>query len=236
MAEKTKIMVVEDDPFLGLIVKELFESRGYDASLFKDGEQAQQAFFEEQPDLCVLDVMLPRKDGFTLANEIRQSGSNVPIVFLTAKSMTEDVVKGFKLGANDYVKKPFSMEELLVRVESILQRNEQVAAHQEEVIQPQEELFLLGNTHFNYTFQWLEVDGKQQTLTPREAELLKMLCSERNKVVNRKLILVKLWGDDTFFNGRSLDVFIAKIRKMLKHEPDLKIVTIRGEGYKLVSK
>ncbi|PWJ44922.1 DNA-binding response OmpR family regulator [Sediminitomix flava] len=222
-------MVVEDDPFLGLLVKELFENRGYEATLFKDGERAFKGFCEIQPDLCVLDVMLPIKDGFSLAEEIRTTDSNVPIVFLTAKSMTEDVVKGFQIGANDYVKKPFSMEELLVRVESILKREKGIGK-----LESSEVSYQFGIIDFNYTYQQISVGDMHKSLTSREADLLKILCEQRNQLVNRKLILVKLWGDDSFFNGRSLDVFITKLRKLLKAEERLQIQTVRGEGYRLV--
>ncbi|GAA4843739.1 response regulator transcription factor [Algivirga pacifica] len=228
---KKKLLIVEDDPYLGFLVKELFESKGYEVVLKENGVDGTQAFFIAQPDLCILDVMLPDKDGFTLAKEIRAVNQQIPIIFLTAKTMTEDVVKGFKIGGNDYVKKPFSMEELLVRVDALLARNK----GQSLPLGGQDKSYTLGNVLFNYHFQELQMGTETISLTPREAELLKMLSDNLQEVVSRKLILMQLWGDDSFFNGRSLDVFMAKLRKRLK-KTDVIVQTIRGEGYRLLVK
>lgn len=228
MSQKQKILMVEDDQYLGLIVKECFETRGFEVTWCQDGHKGQNAYETEQPDICIFDVMMPEKDGFSLAEEIRKTDKETPIVFLTARSMTEDVIKGFSIGAHDYVKKPFSMEELIVRVQSILDR----AGSSSPALS--RNIFQLGQYSFDFEKQTLTHPKEKRSLTPREAELLKMLCQNTNAVVDRKAILKKIWGDDSFFNGRSLDVFMTKLRKYLKKDENIRIINLRGEGYKFV--
>jgi len=225
MAKPIHILLAEDEPSLGQIVKESLESKDFQVTLCKDGEAAWNAFEKDTPDILVLDVMMPKKDGFTLAKEIRKHDKDVPILFLTAKSQTKDVVEGFQLGGNDYLKKPFSMEELIVRIHNLLRRS-----------QDQEEHILhIGNYTFNPKKQQLQhQDEESISLTHREAELLYHLYLQRNEVMDRSVILKKLWGDDDFFNARSMDVFITKLRKKLEKDPEIQIVNIRGFGYKLI--
>ncbi|MFC2120520.1 response regulator transcription factor [Bacteroidota bacterium] len=227
---KTKVLIVEDDPFLGLIVKENFETRGYESHLCKDGESGLKAYCKLKPDICILDVMMPIKDGFTLAKEIRKIDKKVPLIFLTAKSLQQDVIEGFNIGADDYIKKPFSMEELLLRVSAIIKRADGTAPDSSGIT-----TFYIGKYLFNYEAQFLRYnDSFTQKLTHREAELLKLLFENKNQVLDREPTLTKLWGDDNYFTGRSMDVFISKIRKYLQNDPNLEIINIRGKGYKLV--
>ncbi len=226
---KIKVLIVEDDPFLGLIVKENFETKGFDAFLNKDGDSGLKAFCSIKPDICILDIMMPLKDGFTLAKEIREIDKKVPIIFLTAKSMQQDVIEGFNVGADDYVKKPFSMEELILRVNVILKRTENLPN-----VSQGHNSYHIGNYLFNYEAQILKHDNLTQKLTHREAELLKLLFENKNKVLDREPTLTKLWGDDNFFTGRSMDVFISKLRKYLQKDSNLEIINIRGKGYKLI--
>ncbi|HPF12008.1 MAG TPA: response regulator transcription factor [Flavobacteriaceae bacterium] len=225
MAETIHILLAEDEPSLGQIVKESLETQGYQVSLCKDGQQALEVFQKDAPDILVLDVMMPKKDGFTLARDIRKHNTQVPILFLTAKSQTQDVVEGFQLGGNDYLKKPFSMEELIVRIQNLLRSN-----------QLQENTAVaLGNYSFHFKKQWLQFqDEKPLSLTHREAHLLFHLYHHRNTILDRSVILKKLWNDDDFFSARSMDVFITKLRKKLKKDPNIQIINVRGYGYKLV--
>lgn len=226
MNEKITILLAEDEPSLGQIVKESLETRNFRVLLAENGEKALELYRNRAPQLLVLDVMMPRKDGFTLAKEIRQLDSDIPIIFLTAKSQSIDVVEGFNAGGNDYLKKPFSMEELIVRVHNLLKRKEQGE---------QVENILIGNFVFNFTKQTLSFKNEEsELLTHREAQLLLHLCKNRNEVLDRSLILKKLWGDDDFFSARSMDVFISKLRKKLNRDPNLQILNVRGYGYKLV--
>src|SRR6186997_1355345 len=226
---KTKVLYVEDELFLGKIVKESLESRGFEVIMESDGAKATGAFKRSEPDICVLDVMLPNKDGFTIADEIREQNEEVPIIFLTAKTQTEDVVKGFTLGGNDYIRKPFSMEELIVRIQHLLRNKNEEG--------PQK---ITGNSISigNYTFQLnrqLLTNGKEdRKLSFRESELLKVLYENREKIIDRKDILNLLWGNDNFFNSRNLDVYITKLRSYLKNDPSLEIITIKGIGYRFV--
>ncbi|MBK1441531.1 response regulator transcription factor [Parapedobacter sp. ISTM3] len=225
---KLKVLLAEDEPFLGKIVKESLESRDFDVIWVQDGLKAYSAFRTFDPAICVFDVMMPAKDGFTLTEEIRKINEHVPIIFLTAKSLTEDVVKGFEMGGNDYLKKPFSMEELIVRMKALLNR---------PVKQPQyttREQFAIGSYMFNSTLQELAADGEVVKLSFRESALLKMLMENKNQVLDRKVALDYLWGEDNFFNARSMDVFITKLRKYLKKDSNIEIVNIRGIGYKLM--
>ena len=226
---KTKVLYVEDELFLGKIVKESLESRGFEVIMESDGAKATTVFKKSEPDICVLDVMLPNKDGFTIADEIRELNEEVPIIFLTAKIQTEDVVKGFSLGGNDYIRKPFSMEELIVRIQNAL-RNKTEAPKK-----------ITGDsvTMGTYTFQLNRQvlnDGKEdRKLSYRESELLKILYENRDKIIDRKDILNLLWGNDNFFNSRNLDVYITKLRGYLKEDPSLEIITIKGIGYRFVT-
>lgn len=226
---RIKILYVEDELFLGKIVKESLESRKYDVVMETDGAIAVQAFQRVTPDICVLDIMLPNKDGFTIAEEIRKINSRVPILFLTAKTQTSDLVKGFTMGANDYIRKPFSMEELIVRLENALRNREEGKrpGAMEEVV--------IGQYVFHTTRQLLIGKNGEKKLSFRESELLKLLYENRDKVIDRKDILNLLWGSDSFFNSRNLDVYITKIRSYLKEDESLQIITIKGIGYRFVT-
>ncbi|MFN4315419.1 MAG: response regulator transcription factor [Chitinophagaceae bacterium] len=225
----TKVFYVEDELFLGKIVKESLESRGFDVTMESDGGKAVEVFKKTNPDICVLDVMLPNKDGFTIADEIRQLNEEVPILFLTAKVQTEDVVKGFSLGGNDYIRKPFSMEELIVRIQHALRtRSESAPRTHGDTVQ-------LGKLQFNLHRQTLQNGNEEKKLSFRESELLKLLYENRDKIIDRKDILNLLWGNDSFFNSRNLDVYITKLRSYLKEDPQLEIITIKGIGYRFVT-
>lgn len=225
--KKTKVLYVEDETFLAKIVSETLESRGYDVILEEDGGKAFQKFIEAKPDVCVLDIMLPNKDGFAIADEIRDKNSEVPIIFLSAKSQTTDVISGFKSGANDYIRKPFSIEELIVRIENVLRHKTADTSEVEEVT--------IGDYIFNLKRQTLNHPAEQKKLSYRESELLKLLYESRDKIVERSAILILLWGSDSFFNSRTLDVYITKLRGYLKHDPSIEIITIKGIGYRFVS-
>jgi len=224
MIDKIKILLAEDEPSLGQIIKESLETRNFEVLLCEDGEAAYASFISEKPLLLVLDVMMPKKDGFTLAKEIRKEDSTIPIIFLTAKSQTEDVVEGFNIGGNDYLKKPFSMEELIVRINALLKRNTTTISDE----------INLGKYTFNLKKQTLQLDKISEKLTHREANLLYYLIKHKNQVLERSFILNKLWGDDDFFNARSMDVFITKLRKKLKSDTSIQIINVRGFGYKLI--
>ncbi|HNL63733.1 MAG TPA: response regulator transcription factor [Ferruginibacter sp.] len=224
-----KILYVEDELFLGKIVKESLESRAYEVLMEADGNKAFPIFEQHRPDICVLDVMLPNKDGFTIAEEIRQVDQDVPIIFLTAKTQTEDLVKGFRTGGNDYIRKPFSMEELIVRIENALRyRNgENKTGDKKDVVK-------IGKYTFHMNHQVLRNNGDERKLSFRESELLKVLYENRDKIVDRRDILNLLWGNDNFFNSRNLDVYITKLRSYLKGDSALEIITIKGIGYRFV--
>ncbi len=221
------VLLVEDEVFLGQIVKDSLEVRGFQVQHATDGMQGLNLFTQHNPDVVVLDVMMPQLDGFTLAQKIREQNASVPIIFLTARSQTVDVVKGFELGGNDYLKKPFSMDELIVRIKALLNRKPAVP-------QPKTEGFAIGRYTFDYPKQKLLIGSQEQVLSYRESELLKRLYEHRNQVLERTNVLLELWGDDSFFNGRSLDVFITRLRHHLKQDPHVQIVNIRGIGYKLI--
>lgn len=224
--KKTKVLYIEDETFLAKIVSETLESRGYDVILEEDGGKAVQKFIEVKPDVCVLDIMLPNKDGFAIADEIREKDTAVPIIFLSAKSQTADVVAGFSLGANDYIRKPFSIEELIVRIENVLRNKAATPELQEEA--------RIGQYLFNSLRQTLHHPAEQRKLSYRESELLRLLYENRDKIVERSEILILLWGSDSFFNSRTLDVYITKLRGYLKHDPSIEIITIKGIGYRFV--
>lgn len=224
-----KILYVEDEVFLGKIVKESLESRGYTVLMEPDGDKVLSLYTSENPDICVLDVMLPNKDGFTIAEEIRAVNDNVPIIFLTAKTQTEDLVKGFQLGGNDYIRKPFSMEELIVRIENALNRRNGGAAANDK-----KDVVTIGRYTFHLNHQVLKNNGDERKLSFRESELLKVLYENRDKIIDRRDILNLLWGNDNFFNSRNLDVYITKLRGYLKGDSNLEILTIKGVGYRFV--
>ncbi|NJM26510.1 MAG: response regulator transcription factor [Bacteroidia bacterium] len=220
---KVSVLYVEDEPFLGRIVKESLESRDFDVHMVNDGADVIKAFEAQQPDICVLDIMLPGKDGYTLAGEIRNRRAHTPIIFVTAKTHTEDLLKGFEVGGNDYLRKPFSMEELIVRIQNLIQITKQKNAESESV--------KIGNFEFAPLRYELRNNGNVKKLSHRESTLLQMLVENRNATVYRKDILMRLWGDDSFFNSRNLDVYITKLRDYLKDDPSIEIITIKGVGY-----
>jgi len=227
--EKYKLLIVEDDANLGHVLREYLEFKGYETVLCADGEIGSKTFHSDVFDLCILDIMMPKKDGFTLAREIRVSDKQIPIVFLTAKSMKEDTIEGFRLGADDFLTKPFSMEELLLRLKAILRRttgNEKMKSGKTE--------FEFGNFYFESTKQILRCDGEEIKLTTKENELLRLLSLNMGQMLDRSTALKKIWHDDSYFNARSMDVYITKLRKHLKRDKNIQILTVHGHGFKLV--
>jgi DNA-binding response OmpR family regulator len=227
---KKRILLVEDDPNLGMVLQEYLQLKGgFEIVLCKDGEEGLKQFYREPFDLCIFDVMMPKKDGFTLGREIRSVNQDIPIIYATAKSMMEDKTEGFNLGADDYITKPFRIEELLLRIHSILRRTSGLSDKKED-----QSVFQVGRYLFDYP-QQLIIDGdKIQRLSGKEAELMLMLCQRQNDVLKREEVLLKIWNDDTYFNGRSMDVYLTKIRKYLKDDPQVEIINIHGKGYKLL--
>ena len=225
---KAKILLCEDDPNLGMVLKNYLELNDYDVILERDGRLGLAAFQREKFDLCLLDVMMPHVDGFTLAEDIRDINPDVPLFFLSAKTMKEDIIQGYKLGADDYITKPFHSEVLLLKIKAILKRNEELNRESANVE------FDLGHYHFNPKLRELSINGKMQTLSPKDNELLKMLSEYKNDLLPREIALKKIWGSDTYFNGRSMDVYIAKLRKYLKEDENIEIVNIHGNGFRLV--
>jgi len=227
----SKVLLIEDEWQLGQIVKDSLEMRGFEMLYAADGKEGLRLYQEHKPDVVVLDIMMPQMDGVEVTTEIRKQDKATPIIFLTAKSQTTDVVKGFELGGNDYLKKPFSMDELIVRIKALLQRFQEAAdagkPSSPDVIQ-------IGQYSFNYTKQTLTRNNETAFLSHREAEILRRLSENLNQVMERKAVLLDLWGDDSFFNARSMDVFITKLRRYLKDDPRVQIVNIRGVGYKLI--
>ena len=226
---KTKILYAEDELFLGKIVRESLESRSFDVTMEGDGAKVFELFKKIKPDICVLDVMLPHKDGFAIADEIRSVDEEVPIIFLTAKTQTEDVVKGFSSGGNDYMRKPFSMEELIVRIQNLLKNKT------EDSQKITGGNAVIGKYNFQLNRQILSGGKEERKLSFRESELLKLLYENREKIIDRKDILNLLWGNDSFFNSRNLDVYITKLRSYLKDDPSLEILTIKGVGYRFIA-
>lgn len=225
MADKIKLLLAEDEAALGQIIKESLETRDFEVILCDNGDKAFEKFKSESPEVLVLDVMMPKKDGFTLAKEIRTIDDAIPIIFLTSKSQTADVVEGFSIGGNDYLKKPFSMEELIVRIYNLVNRTN---------AQKTSTIIEIGAYNFNFPKQQLQFKNEDaKLLTHREAHLLFHLIKNKNKVLDRSLILNKLWGTDDFFSARSMDVFITKLRKKLKRDDNIQIINVRGYGYKL---
>lgn len=228
MEQKTKLLLAEDDENLGLLLKEYLVAKGYDADLYPDGEAAYKGFMKEHYDICILDIMMPKKDGFTLAKDIRIVNADIPVIFLTAKNLKEDVLEGFKTGADDYITKPFSMEELILRIEAILRRTAQ------EGLLNSQQIFTLGRYTFDTRKQTLTEGEEMVKLTTKESDLLKLLCQNANKVLERNYALKSIWIDDNYFNARSMDVYITKLRKHLKDEPTVEIINVHGKGYKLI--
>jgi len=223
------LLLVEDDPNLGGLLQEYLTDKGYPTDLATDGQQGWQMFVDGAYDLCIFDVMMPRKDGFSLAKEVRMSGRDVPIVFLTAKSMKEDTVQGFRLGGDDYITKPFDRDELLLRIEAILRRYQRQTMHEAE-----QSIFQVGSYTFDHNHQQLSRHGDTARLTSKESELLKLFCQNLNQPVSRSYALKMIWGDDTYFNARSMDVYVTKLRKHLREDATIQIMNLHGEGFKLM--
>lgn len=227
--EKIKILLAEDDANLGTLLQEYLEAKGYQVKLARNGKEGYDLFVKQDYDLCLLDVMMPLKDGFTLAKEIRQSNKQVPIIFLTAKSMKEDTIEGFNAGADDYITKPFSMEELMLRIQAVLRRSMKT-----QVVENAEVEFTIGRYKFNTSKQTLAIDESEIKLTTKEVQLLRLLVLNKNEVVDRAFTLKTIWHDDNYFNSRSMDVYITKLRKYLKQDPKVEIVNVHGKGFKLL--
>jgi DNA-binding response OmpR family regulator len=223
------LLLVEDDPNLGALLQEYLVDKGYPTHLATDGQMGWQSFVDNQYDLCIFDVMMPKKDGFSLAREVRMSGRDVPIIFLTAKSMKEDTMQGFRVGADDYVTKPFDREELLLRIEAILRRY-----RKQPEMASEKSVYQIGVFSFDYSHQQL-VNGDNSTrLTSKESALLRLFCQNINQPISRSYALKTIWGDDSYFNARSMDVYITKLRKFLKDDPSIQIMNLHGEGFKLM--
>lgn len=226
---KYKVLLCEDDTNLGMVLKNYLELNDYDVILERDGRLGLAAFQREKFDICLLDVMMPHMDGFTLAEEIRDVDPDMPLFFISAKTMKEDIIAGYKLGADDYITKPFDSDVLLHKIKAILKRNEEENRISENIE------FDLGGYHFNPKLRELIFGGNTQTLSPKENDLLKMLAEHKNDLLPREQALKRIWGSDTYFNGRSMDVYIAKLRKYLKSDPSIEIVNIHGNGFRLVA-
>lgn len=223
-----KLFLCEDDENLGMLLREYLQAKGYDTDLYIDGEVGYKGFVKEKYDLCILDVMMPKKDGITLVKEIRAINTEIPIIFLTAKNMKDDILEGFKAGADDYITKPFSMEELVLRIEAIFRRVKGKRSKEQQVYQ-------FSNMAFDTQKQILTINGESTKLTTKEAELLALLCAHANDILERNHALKQIWVDDNYFNARSMDVYITKLRKLLKPDPSIEIINIHGKGYKLIA-
>ncbi len=223
-----KVLLAEDDYNLGNILKNYLEAKGFPSTLFENGKEAFEGFMHDTYNFCIIDIMMPVKDGFTLAKEIRAINKKIPILFLTAKSMQEDILKAFDIGADDYITKPFSMEELLVRMNAIMRRSMQADGQSNHVI------YTFGKSSLDYVRQILIANGVEQKLTSKEAELLKLLCDNLNEVLDRTYTLKRIWHDDSYFNARSMDVYVTKLRKFLKEDDTLELINVHGVGFKLV--
>jgi len=230
-AKKINILLTEDDPNLGMLLRDYLEAKGYRVSLAVNGKKGYELFNQGNFDMCILDVMMPVKDGFTMAEEIRQTDKNIPIIFLTAKTMKEDKQRGFETGADDYITKPFSMDELLMRMNAILRRT-QVDVNR---LQKQEPI-KVGEFMFDFDTQVLSRNGEKRKLTTKENDLLQLLCANRYDILDRNYTLNRIWGDDNYFNSRSMDVYIAKLRKYLSEDPEIELVNVHGKGFKLLAK
>jgi len=228
MEERLKLFLCEDDENLGMLLREYLQAKGYDTDLYIDGEVGYKGFVKEKYDLCILDVMMPKKDGITLVKEIRAINTEIPIIFLTAKNMKDDILEGFKAGADDYITKPFSMEELVLRIEAIFRRVKGKRSKEQQIYQ-------FGTMNFDTQKQILTIGGNSTKLTTKEAELLALLCAHANDILERNHALKQIWVDDNYFNARSMDVYITKLRKLLKPDPSIEIINIHGKGYKLIA-
>jgi len=224
---KTKILLCEDDENLGMLLREYLQAKGYVVDLLPDGDAGYQTFVNDKYDICIFDVMMPKKDGFSLAQDIRKINSTVPIIFLTVRSLKEDILEGFKIGADDYITKPFSMEELLFRIEAILRRAHGKSSKLNGEVQ-------LGHFAFDTQKQQLTIFDKKIKLTTKESELLTLLAQTANSILERNYALKSIWVEDNYFNARSMDVYITKLRKILREDPRLEIINIHGKGYKLI--
>lgn len=225
----TRLLLAEDDRNLGNILKNYLEAKGYNTTLCVNGQEAVETFMRKEFDFCILDIMMPVKDGFAAAHEIRTLNKKIPILFLTAKALQQDKLRGFEAGADDYITKPFSMEELLLRMQAILRRTEESGKNAAA-----ENIFPIGNYLFEYNRQTLTIQGKEQKLTSKEAGLLRLLCLHANDVLDRGTALREVWNDDSYFNARSMDVYIVKLRKYLKEDPRVELINVHGVGFKLV--
>nr|WP_121269694.1 response regulator transcription factor [Pedobacter schmidteae] len=227
-----RILLVEDDPNLGLLLQDYLQLKGkFDVALCTDGEEGLRAFSKQEFDLCILDVMMPKKDGFTLGKEIRKINEHIPIIFATAKAMMEDKASAYDLGGDDYITKPFRIEELLLRINALLKRIAVKEPLDQDTTATQ---FQIGDYVFDYTTQLIHYSGLQQKLSTKEAELLRLLCLKKNAVLTREEALLSIWHDDNYFNGRSMDVFLSKLRKYLRDDPKVEILNVHGKGYKLL--
>jgi len=224
----TKVLLAEDDSNLGMLLKNYLTAKNFDTNLLVNGVQALEEFPRKQYELCILDIMMPEMDGLTLAKEIRKINPAVPIIFLTAKSQKEDILEGFRTGADDYITKPFSMEELLYRIQAILKRTSGSAVPKKEA------MYMIGNYTFDPLKQMLIISGEPVKLTTKESELLELLCRHRNEILERNFALKSIWIDDNYFNARSMDVYITRLRKYLKKDSAVKILNVHGRGYKLL--
>jgi len=226
-----KILLVEDDPNLGMLLQDYLQLKGkFEVVLCKDGEEGIRAFTKQSFDLLILDVMMPKKDGFTLGKEIRKFNARVPIIFATAKGMIEDKTQAFNLGGDDYITKPFRIEELLLRINALLKR----VNNNEKSDEEKQTHFTVGRYNFDYTQQMISIGDSHQKLSTKEAELLRLLCLRKNEVLTREEALLNIWHDDNYFNGRSMDVFLSKIRKYLRDDTNVEIINVHGRGYKLL--
>ncbi len=236
MAEiKPKILLVEDDQNFGDVLRSYLEMHDFDVTLAQDGVAGLEAFNKGSFDLCIFDVMMPKKDGFTLAGEVRQKNSTMPIIFLTAKTLKDDVLQGFKIGADDYITKPFNSEELLYRIQAVLKRSQHTSTTKVE----EKKEYEIGQYHFNFPLRILTFNGDEKSsekLSPKEAQLLRMFCMYMNDILPRSEALTKIWGEDNYFTARSMDVFVTKLRKYLKHDSNIEIVNIHGNGFQLLIK
>ncbi len=222
-----RILLVEDDTNFGDVLMSYLEMNNYDVELAKDGESGFELFKKKPFDLCIFDVMMPKKDGFSLAEDVRLLNEDIPIVFLTAKGLKEDIIKGFKIGADDYVTKPFNSEELLYRIQAILKRTG-------SIVEEDKDEFQIGEYHFNYPLRILSRGENKEKLSPKEAQLLKMFALKKNEVLLRSDALKRIWGEDNYFTARSMDVFVTKLRKYLKNDPNVEIANIHGNGFRLI--
>ncbi len=227
MTHKAKILLAEDDLNLGSLLKQYLMAKGFDIDLVFDGEVAYRTFMKNKYDICLLDVMMPKQDGFTLGKNIKRVNSRIPIIFITAKGLKDDVLKGFNIGADDYITKPFEMEELLERIKAVLRRTQNVKLNDIK--------FRIGKFEFNSLKQELTIDGEKTKLTTKENNLLKILAENKNELVERNFVLKEVWGDDSIFNARSMDVYITKLRKYLQPDPLVRIINVHSKGFKLVT-